>query len=223
MSRGWKVFKNGIVDENPALRLVLGTCPTLAVTTAAINGLGMGLATMAVLTGANILISLLRNVISDKVRIPSYVVIIAGFTTIVQVLMQAYIPVLYSALGIYIPLIVVNCIILARAESFANKNPVGLAALDGLGMGLGYTLALFLIGAIRELIGSGTILGFAIMGESYSPMVIAILPPGGFLVFGLMIGLMNKLQLVSIDLKKFRGEAEREAAIEAAAAASDGQ
>lgn len=223
MSRGWKVFKNGIVDENPALRLVLGTCPTLAVTTAAINGLGMGLATMAVLTGANILISLLRNVISDKVRIPSYVVIIAGFTTIVQVLMQAYIPALYSALGIYIPLIVVNCIILARAESFANKNPVGLAALDGLGMGLGYTLALFLIGAIRELIGSGTILGFAIMGESYSPMVIAILPPGGFLVFGLMIGLMNKLQLVSIDLKKFRGEAEREAAIEAAAAASDGQ
>lgn len=220
MSRVWKTFKNGVVDENPALRLVLGTCPTLAVTTAAINGLGMGLATMAVLTGANILISLLRNVISDKVRIPSYVVIIAGFTTIVQVLMQAYIPALYSALGIYIPLIVVNCIILARAESFANKNTVGLAAIDGLGMGTGYTLALFLIGAIRELIGSGSILGFQIFGEAYSPMVIAILPPGGFLIFGLMIGLMNKLELISIDLKKFRGEAEREAAIEAAAASA---
>lgn len=217
MSRVWKTFKNGVVDENPALRLVLGTCPTLAVTTAAINGLGMGLATMAVLTGANILISLLRNVVSDKVRIPSYVVIIAGFTTIVQVLMQAYIPALYSALGIYIPLIIVNCIILARAESFANKNSVGLAAIDGLGMGTGYTLALFLIGAIRELIGTGSILGFQILGESYSPMVIAILPPGGFLVFGLMIGLMNKLDLISVDLKKFRGEAEREAALEAAA------
>lgn len=220
MSRVWKTFKNGVVDENPALRLVLGACPTLAVTTAAINGLGMGLATMAVLTGANILISLLRNVISDKVRIPSYVVIIAGFTTIVQVLMQAYIPALYSALGIYIPLIVVNCIVLARAESFANKNTVGLAAIDGLGMGTGFTLALFLIGAIRELIGSGSILGFQIFGEAYSPMVIAILPPGGFLIFGLIIGLMNKLELISVDLKKFRGEAEREAAIEAAAASA---
>lgn len=220
MSRVWKTFKNGVVDENPALRLVLGACPTLAVTTAAINGLGMGLATMAVLTGANILISLLRNVISDKVRIPSYVVIIAGFTTIVQLLMQAYIPALYSALGIYIPLIVVNCIVLARAESFANKNTVGLAAIDGLGMGTGFTLALFLIGAIRELIGSGSILGFQIFGEAYSPMVIAILPPGGFLIFGLIIGLMNKLELISVDLKKFRGEAEREAAIEAAAASA---
>lgn len=222
MSRAWRTLKNGIIDENPALRLVLGTCPTLAVTTAAINGLGMGLATMTVLIGANILVSLLRNVISDKVRIPTYVVIIAGFTTIVQILMQAYVPSLYSALGIYIPLIVVNCIILARAESFANKNPVGMAALDGLGMGLGYTMALFLIGAIRELIGSGSILGFAIFGESYSPMIIAILPPGGFLVFGLMIGLMNKLQLISIDLKKFRGEAERESRLAAAKTASGG-
>ncbi len=203
MSKGFATFKNGIIHENPIFRLVLGTCPTLAVTTAAINGLGMGIATMLVLVASNVIISMLRNVISDKVRIPSYIILIAGFTTIVQILMQAYVPELYASLGIYIPLIVVNCIILGRAEAFANKNTVKLAALDGLGMGIGFTLALFAMGSVRELFGSGTILGYQIMGASFKPMIIAILPPGGFLLYGLLIGLMNKLELVKADLKNF--------------------
>lgn len=210
MNKAIKTFKNGVVTENPVLRLVLGACPTLAVTTAAINGIGMGLATLAVLTASNILISLLRNVISDKVRIPSFIVIIAGFTTIVQLLMQAYLPDIYTALGIYLPLIVVNCIILGRAESFASKNSVGLAAMDGLGMGLGFTLALFLMGGIREIIGSGSIFGIALFGEAFSPMVMMILPPGGFLTFGLLIALMNKLKLVKVDLKNFKDDADRQ-------------
>ncbi len=210
MSKAINTFKNGIISENPVLRLVLGTCPTLAVTTAAINGIGMGLATLAVLTASNILISLLRNVISDKVRIPSYIVIIAGFTTIVQLLMQAYLPGIYTALGIYIPLIVVNCIILGRAESFASKNRIGIAAMDGLGMGLGFTLALFIMGSIREILGNGSILGFALFGEAFSPVIMMILPPGGFLTFGILIGLMNKLQLVKVDLKNFKDDADRQ-------------
>lgn len=210
MSKAINTLTNGIITENPVLRLVLGACPTLAVTTAAINGIGMGLATMAVLTASNMLISLLRNVISDKVRIPSYVVIIAGFTTIVQLLMQAYLPDIYTALGIYIPLIVVNCIILGRAESFASKNTVGIAALDGLGMGLGFTLALLLMGGIREILGNGSIFGFALFGEAFSPMIMMILPPGGFLTFGILIGLMNKLQLVKVDLKHFKDDADRQ-------------
>lgn len=209
MSKATDTLKNGIIGENPVLRLVLGTCPTLAVTTAAINGIGMGVATLAVLLGSNVLISLLRNVIPDKVRIPSYVVIIAGFTTIVQLLMQAYLPDIYKALGIYIPLIVVNCIILGRAEAFASKNAVGYAALDAIGMGIGFTMALFLMGSIREILGNGSFFGLALFGEAYSPMIMMILPPGGFLTFGVLIGLMNKLQLVKVDLKTFRDEADR--------------
>ncbi len=186
-----KTFKNGIIDENPTFRLVLGTCPTLAVTTSAINGVGMGISTMAVLIGSNVVISLLRKFIPSKVRIPAYVTIIAGFVTIVQMLLKAYVPALDKALGIYIPLIVVNCIILARAEAFANRNTVIASAVDGLGMGIGFTLALVLIGGIREILGNGSIFGFSLFGEAASPALAVILPPGGFLVFGLIIGLVN--------------------------------
>jgi len=189
----FKVFKNGIIDENPTFRLVLGTCPTLAVTTSAINGVGMGLSTMAVLIGSNIVISMLRKFIPAKVRIPAYITVIAGFVTIVQMLLKAYVPALDKALGIYIPLIVVNCIILARAESFANKNTVVASAVDGLGMGIGFTLALLLIGGIREILGNGSFFGIKLFGENASPALAMILPPGGFLVFGLTIGLVNLL------------------------------
>lgn len=200
-----KTLLNGLWEENPVFRLVLGTCPTLAVTTSAINGLGMGLATTFVLTGSNVVISLLRKVIPDKVRIPAYVTIIAGFVTIVQLLLKAYVPALDKALGIYIPLIVVNCIILARAESFAGKNSVGLSAMDGIGMGLGFTVALVIMASVRELIGAGSIFGTQIFGANYSPALIMILPPGGFITFGLLIALMNKLKLVKVDLSKGSG------------------
>lgn len=187
----FKVFKNGIVDENPTFRLVLGTCPTLAITTSAINGIGMGLSTTAVLIGSNIVISLLRKLIPSKVRMPAFVTIIAGFVTIVQLLLKAYLPALDKALGIYIPLIVVNCIIMARAESFASKNPVLDSAIDGLGMGIGFTIAITLIGGIREILGSGSFLGMQLFGAAASPALAIILPPGGFLIFGLSIGLVN--------------------------------
>ena len=203
-SSSWKILSNGLWNENPILRLVLGTCPTLAVTTAAVNGLGMGLATTFVLTCSNAMISLLRKLIPDKVRIPAYITIIAGFVTIVQLLMQAYLPPLYEALGIYIPLIVVNCVILARAEAFASKNPIFSSVLDGIGMGLGFTFALTLIAAFRELLGNGSLFGQALMSESASPALIFILPPGGFLSFGLLIALMNKLKLVKVDLRRFK-------------------
>jgi electron transport complex protein RnfE len=186
--------KNGIITENPTFRLVLGTCPTLAVTTAAMNGIGMGLSTMIVLVFSNLFISLLRNVIPDKIRIPCYVIVIASFVTIVQMLIQAYAPAIYVSLGIYIPLIVVNCIILGRAEAFANKNTPILAIADGFGMGLGFTIALTLIGSIRELIGAGSIFGFSILGPNYMPMLVMILPPGAFIVFGSLIGLVNYIQ-----------------------------
>ncbi|NTV90404.1 MAG: electron transport complex subunit E [Clostridiales bacterium] len=189
----FKVFKNGIIDENPTFRLVLGTCPTLAVTTSAINGIGMGLSTMAVLVGSNLAISLLRNVIPAKVRIPAFVTVIAGFVTIVQMLLKAYVPSLDKALGIFIPLIVVNCIILARAESFASKNTPVASAVDGIGMGFGFTMALFMIGSVREILGNGSILGFQILGGAISPALMMILPPGGFLVFGIAIGIVNKI------------------------------
>lgn len=187
----FKVFKNGIIDENPTFRLVLGTCPTLAITTSAINGIGMGLSTTAVLIGSNIVISLLRKFIPAKVRMPAFVTIIAGFVTIVQLLLKAYVPALDKALGIYIPLIVVNCIIMARAESFASKNPVLDSAVDGLGMGIGFTIAITLIGSIREILGSGSIFGMQLFGAAASPALAIILPPGGFLIFGLSIGLVN--------------------------------
>ncbi len=187
------VFLNGILTENPTFRLVLGTCPTLAVTTAAVNGIGMGLAATFVLIGSNVVISLLRNVIPSKVRIPAFVVVICTFVTIVQMLMQAFIPSLYESLGLFIPLIVVNCIILARAEAFASKNTVIASAVDGLGMGLGFTLALTLIASIREILGNGSVFGIQLFGESFQPMLLMILPAGGFLTFGLMIGLVNFL------------------------------
>jgi electron transport complex protein RnfE len=193
-----KTFTNGLFKENPTFRLVLGTCPTLAVTTSAINGIGMGLAATVVLLGSNIAISLTRKLIPDKVRIPAYITIIAGFVTIVEFLMRAFAPALYDALGIFIPLIVVNCIILARAEMFANKNTVFYSALDGIGMGFGFTLALTLIGSIRELLGNGTIFGATVTANLFDPAVIMILPPGGFLVFGIIIGLLNKISTLKI-------------------------
>ena len=188
-----KIFLNGVITENPTFRLVLGTCPTLAVTTSAINGLGMGAAATFVLLGSNIVISALRKVIPDKVRIPSFIVVICMFVTIIQLVMQAYLPSLYESLGIFLPLIVVNCIILGRAEAFASKNPVVASAFDGLGMGAGFTLALTLIGCIRELLGNGSVFGIDLMGASYQPMLLMILPAGGFLVFGTLLGIINAL------------------------------
>ena len=188
-----KVVFSGILTENPTFRLVLGTCPTLAVTTSAINGLGMGAAATFVLLGSNVVISALRKFIPDKVRIPSSIVIICMFVTMVQLLMQAYLPSLYESLGIFLPLIVVNCIILGRAEAFASKNPVAASAADGLGMGIGFTLALTLMGCIRELLGNGTVFGASLLGTSYQPMLLMILPAGGFLVYGLMLGIINAL------------------------------
>lgn len=189
-----EVFTAGFVKENPVLRLVLGTCPTLAVSTMAFNGIGMGIAATAVLVGSNAVISLLRNVIPDKVRIPAYITIIAGFVTIIQMLVKAYAPAIDDALGIYLPLIVVNCIILGRAESFAGKNKVLPSILDGLGMGIGFTMTLLLMGSIREIIGSGTWFGMTLNnGSVIQPMLILILPPGGFFVFGLLIALANRI------------------------------
>ncbi len=186
-----QVLFNGIIPENPTFRLVLGTCPTLAVTTSALNGLGMGAAATFVLVCSNVVISLLRKAIPDKVRIPAFIVIICAFVTMVQLIMQAFVPTLYESLGIFIPLIVVNCIILARAEAFASKNGPAASAADGLGMGIGFTLALTLMGAIRELIGSGAVFGQQILGASYEPMLLIILASGGFLTFGLLLGVFN--------------------------------
>lgn len=186
-----KVFLNGILNENPTFRLVLGMCPTLAITTAAMNGVGMGLATTFVLVGSNLAISLMRNIIPERIRIPTFVVVIATFVTIVQMLIKAYVPALDASLGIYIPLIVVNCIIFARAESFAFKNKPLPALMDGLGMGLGFTLAITLLSSIRELIGNGTLFGVQIMAESYQPMAIATQAPGGFIVLGFLLALVG--------------------------------
>ena len=187
------VFVNGILNENPTFRLVLGTCPTIAVTTSAMNGLGMGLAATFVLIGSNVVISALRKVIPDKVRIPCFVLVICTFVTIVQMLLQAFVPSLYASLGLFIPLIVVNCIILARAEAFASKNGVVASAVDGLGMGLGFTLAMLLMGSIRELVGSGTIFGAAVFGASFEPMLLFVLAPGGFIAYGLLLGVINAI------------------------------
>ena len=188
-----QILTNGIIKENPVLVLVLGTCPTLAVTTMAKNGIGMGLAATFVLLGSNIVISLLKKVIPDKVRIPCFIVVIAGFVTLLSALLQAYIPSLNESLGIFIPLIVVNCIILGRAEMFASKNGVLKSALDGIGMGIGFTLALLVIGSIREILGSGTWFGLPVTVNLFAPISIFVLAPGGFLVFGMVIALLNKL------------------------------
>ncbi|MHC5249795.1 electron transport complex subunit RsxE [Enterococcus sp. LJL90] len=186
------IFSKGIIKENPVLKLVLGTCPALAVTTSAFNGLGMGVAATVVLLGSNVVISLLRKVIPPQVRIPAFITIIAGFVTVVQFLVKALAPALDATLGIYLPLIVVNCIILGRAEAYAKDNPVLYSALDGLGMGVGFTAALFLMGGIRELIGSGILLGLTITANWITPMTILLLPPGGFFVFGMLVMLVNK-------------------------------
>ena len=188
-----KVFFNGVLNENPTFRLLLGMCPTLAISTAASSGVGMGLATTFVLVFSNMVISLLRNVIPEKVRIPSFVVVIATFVTIIDLIIKAFLPALSSTLGIYIPLIVVNCIIFARAESFAFKNPVLPSIFDGLGMGLGFTGALTLLASVREIIGSGKWFGMAVMPAGYKPMSIIIAPTGGFLTLGVMILIVNAL------------------------------
>ncbi len=189
----FKVFLNGLITENPTFVLMLGMCPTLGITTAASSGIGMGLATTAVLVCSNLFISLLRNVISDKIRIPAFVVVIASFVSIVEMLLKAYLPELSQTLGVYIPLIVVNCIIFARAESFAFKNPPLLSLADGLGMGLGFTFAITLLSCIRELLGSGTIFGAQIMPASYQPMEIMLKVPGGFITLGLLLVLVNAI------------------------------
>lgn len=186
-----KIIFNGILKENPVFKLILGMCPTLAVTTAAENGVGMGLAATFVLVCSNLVISLLKKFIPDKVRIPAFIVVIATFVTIVGRLMEAYLPDLNASLGLFIPLIVVNCIILQRAEAFASKNSVWDSMLDGLGMGLGFTVALTILGSIREILGAGTWFGMQVMPSSFSPAVIMILPPGAFITLGLLLAILN--------------------------------
>ena len=190
-----QTLTNGLWRENPIFKLVLGMCPTLAVTTSAENGLGMGLAATFVLVSSNVVVALLRNFIPDKVRIPAFIVIIATFVTIVQLLMEAFVPALYEALGLFIPLIVVNCIILGRAESFASKNPVLLSLMDGIGMGLGFTLGLLMISTVREILGNGTIFGITLFGANFQPAIMMILAPGGFLTLGLIMATIKKISL----------------------------
>ena len=190
-----KYFTNGLLKENPTFVIVLGTCPTLAITTAAINGIGMGAATTFVLLFSNLFIALLKNLIPDKVRIAAFILVIATFVTIVDLVMKAYTPDLYKALGIFIPLIVVNCIILGRAEAFAQKNPIWPSVLDGLGMGLGFTLAITLIGSIREILGNGSIFGVRLLAEQASTILVFVLPPGAFVTYGLLIAIMNRVKL----------------------------
>ena len=186
---------NGVIKENPTLVLMLGMCPTLAVTTSCTNGFGMGVSTLVVLVMSNLVISALRKVIPDDVRLPAYIVIVASLVTVVELLMEAYVPDIYDALGIYIPLIVVNCIILGRAEAYASKNPPLLSAMDGLGMGLGFTISLSVIGLIRELLGAGTVFGMQVMPSAYKPIAIFIKAPGAFLVLAVLVIIMNSLKI----------------------------
>lgn len=201
------VFLNGLIFENPTFTLMLGMCPTLAITTAGSNGIGMGLATTAVLVCSNLFISLLRNFIPEKVRIPSFIVVIASFVTMIDLFMKAYLPDLSASLGMYIPLIVVNCIIFARAESFAFKTPPVLSIADGLGMGLGFTFAITLLSVIREVIGNGTFFGATVMPASYQPMAIMLQVPGGFVTLGLLLVLVNALRKMA-DKKSAKKEAK---------------
>lgn len=189
-----KTLTNGIIKENPVLVLLLGMCPTLGVTGSAINGMGMGLAATAVLICSNMAIALLKNIIPDKVRIPAFIVVIASFVTIVDLSMGAYLPELYAQLGLFIPLIVVNCIILGRAEAYASKNTVLDSAIDGVGMGLGFTLALTILGSIREILGAGSIFGFKFIPESADGMLLFIMPPGAFIALGFLIAFVNVLK-----------------------------
>ncbi len=205
-----KIFFNGIITENPTFRLVLGMCPTLAVTTSVLNGLGMGLATAFVLVCSNLVISLLRNFIPSKVRIPAFIVVIASFVTIVQLVLNAFLPDLASSLGLFIPLIVVNCIIFARAEAFASKNGPLASMTDGLGMGLGFTVSLTLISAVRELIGSGTLLGFPMLGANYPGVLLFVLAPGGYITLGLVMVAFNTV-MGRIDKRRRAKNAENDA------------
>ncbi len=189
----WKNFSKGFIKENPVFVLVLGMCPTLGVTSSAINGLGMGLATTFVLMMSNIAVSLVKNVIPEKVRIPSFIVIIAAFVTVVQLTMQAYVPALYKSLGLFIPLIVVNCIVLGRAEAFASKNTLVSSAIDGLGIGLGFSFALVLLGGIREILGSGKLFNITLYSENYVTLLF-VLAPGAFIVLGYLIALINRIR-----------------------------
>ena len=194
MNKCTERLMNGLVKENPTFVLMLGMCPTLAVTTSAINGIGMGLSTTAVLIMSNMMISMLRKIIPDSVRMPAFIVVVASFVTIVQFLMEGFVPSLYDSLGLYIPLIVVNCIILGRAESYASKNPVIPSIFDGIGMGLGFTVGLTSIGIVRELIGSGKIFNMQILPDSYEPFTIFILAPGAFFVLACLVALQNKVK-----------------------------
>lgn len=196
---------NGVIRENPTLVLMLGMCPTLAVSTRAVNGIGMGLSTTAVLVLSNLVISLLRRIIPDQVRLPAYIVIVASLVTVTELLMEAYVPAVYEALGIYIPLIVVNCIILGRAEAYANKNTPGLAVMDGLGMGLGFTAALTLAGLVREILGNGTAFGAQILPESWEPIGIFVQPPGAFLVIALFVIILNAVGIKTRQRKLVEG------------------
>ena len=190
----WKTFTKGLIKENPILVLLLGCCPTLATTTSAINGMSMGLATTFVLIMSNLVISLLKNFIPDKVRIPCFIVVIASFVTVVQLVMQAYVPDIYETLGLFIPLIVVNCIVLGRAEAFASKNPVWPSILDGAGMGLGFTFALTVLGSIREILGSGSIFDYRFLPEDAQTILVFVLAPGAFIALGYLIALVNRLK-----------------------------
>lgn len=201
------VFINGIVNENPILRLVLGICPTLASTTAAVNSVGMGAAATFVLVGSNLVISLLRKFIPDGVRIPAFITVICTFVTIVEMLIKAFVPALYESLGVFIPLIVVNCIILARAEAFASRNSVISSLADGLGIGLGFTLALTVIGVLREVISAGTVFGYSVFGEAFEPMQVIGMAPGGFITLGLVLGFANWITSKAKKKKSLKGSA----------------
>lgn len=211
---------NGIYKENPIFVLMLGMCPVLAVTTSATNGVGMGLSTTVVLVFSNMLISMLRNIIPDKVRMPAYIVIVASLVTVVQFLMEGFVPGIYAALGIYIPLIVVNCIILGRAESYASSNPVMPSIFDGIGMGLGFTVALVLLGAFRELLGAGQVFGIQVMPESYEPVTIFILAPGAFFVLTMLTAVQNRV--MNKQAKKKGGQAKKDAGCASGGCASCG-
>lgn len=189
----WKNFTKGFIKENPVFVLLLGMCPTLGVTSSAINGLGMGLATTFVLVMANIVVSMIKSLIPDKVRIPSFIVIIAAFVTVVELIMEAYLPSLFKSLGIFIPLIVVNCIVLGRAEAFASKNSLGKAAIDGLGMGLGFSFALVILGSVREILGSGRLFDIPLYSENYVSLLF-VLAPGAFIVLGYLVALINRIK-----------------------------
>lgn len=197
-----KEFFKGIIKENPTLVMLLGTCPTLAMTTQAVNGLGMGLATTFVLLGSCVVISLLKNIIPSQVRLPCYIVIIAGFVTLVSFLLQVYVPGLYKTFGVFLSLITVNCIILGRAEAFASKNSVGKSVADALGMGIGFTLALVLMGSIREILGSGTWFGIDLTFGVLEPILLFATPAGGFMVFGFLVAVVNRLSNYKISKKK---------------------